>query len=444
MTQTTIESARIARFIQAVRDGEAGAVDRLQADLRESAGPLQEETGDGSVLVTFVYIGPGDQVHLYCQLVIDPRQMNKAMTRVEGTEVWYLSHLVTDRRLSVGYRFLVDDPITALSMDDAMVLMQQPDKMTALMDESARCSRDDPYNPDRFDIGMDQYLDPAKPHVTVWTSVLSLPGVDPVTWHGPARLAGATLHTYTFRSEAFGNERTVTVYTPPVPLPEGGDHPVVFLIDGEMMLAEGYADILTNLIAAGEVPPLVGVFVHNVFADSRMLEMSCRQEFVTLYADELMPWLRREYGVTADPARTVVSGSSYGGLSSAWLAYNRSDVFGRVLSMSGSHWWGKRTAYGADSGPYEFGRDDETEWLTRQFATAPLLPVTFWIDAGTLENDPGVDGLSLLSSNRNLRTVLQAKGYQVRYHEFSGGHDTSGWRRTFPLGLRYLLAGDDG
>jgi enterochelin esterase-like enzyme len=213
----------------------------------------------------------------------------------------------------------------------------------------------------------------------------------------------------------------------------------VLVLDGDYHLPAGFDAILTNLVAAGAIPPPIVAFVYNATLLSRMAEMCCNPDMVTYYADELVPWLRQEYGVSDDPARTVVAGASYGGLASAWLAYNRSDVFGNVLSMSGSYWWGLRTAYGADTGPFAFGRDDEAEWLTRQFAAEPVKPIRFWLDAGTLEDQHLPGGTTLLTANRHLRTVLQAKGYEVRYHESAGAHDHASWRRTFPEGLRYLL-----
>ncbi len=42
--------------------------------------------------------------------------------------------------------------------------------------------------------------------------------------------------------------------------------------------------------------------------------------------------------MTADPARTIVGGSSYGGLAAAFAGLRASDIFGNVLLQSGSFW----------------------------------------------------------------------------------------------------------
>jgi hypothetical protein len=66
----------------------------------------------------------------------------------------------------------------------------------------------------------------------------------------------------------------------------------------------------------------------------------------------------------------------------------------------------------------------------------------FYLDAGTLEvnsyRDLG-DGPSLLVANRHMRNVLRAKGYDVHYVEFSGGHDYISWQGTLADGLQALL-----
>ncbi|HVC81693.1 MAG TPA: alpha/beta hydrolase-fold protein, partial [Chloroflexota bacterium] len=66
--------------------------------------------------------------------------------------------------------------------------------------------------------------------------------------------------------------------------------------------------------------------------------MVCRPPIVTFLAEELLPWLRHRYQVVVDPARTIVGGSSLGGLASAYVALERPDLFGAVLAQSGSFW----------------------------------------------------------------------------------------------------------
>jgi hypothetical protein len=52
------------------------------------------------------------------------------------------------------------------------------------------------------------------------------------------------------------------------------------------------------------------------------------------------------------------------------------------------------------------------------------------------------DGSGILVPNRQLRDVLRAKGYEVRYQEFAGDHDYINWRGTLADGLIWLFGGD--
>jgi enterochelin esterase family protein len=63
------------------------------------------------------------------------------------------------------------------------------------------------------------------------------------------------------------------------------------------------------------------------------------------------------------------------------------------------------------------------------------------MDAGSDELDLTGDGGDILVPNRNLRDVLLAKGYEVHYQEFDGGHDGLSWRSTLADGLILLLGG---
>jgi enterochelin esterase family protein len=133
---------------------------------------------------------------------------------------------------------------------------------------------------------------------------------------------------------------------------------------------------------------------------------------VKFLADELVPWVQREYQFKAEPSRTVLGGDSLCGLIGGYAALRRPDVFGKVLAQSGA--FQIRNSHDAS--------DQEPEWLTRQFSTAAKNQISFYLDVGTMENRPeGNDGTSLLGSNRHLR--------DVPVH----------WRRLLPDALTFLL-----
>jgi len=124
--------------------------------------------------------------------------------------------------------------------------------------------------------------------------------------------------------------------------------------------------------------------------------------------------------VTAKPEQTIIGGLSLGGLAAAYTALQHPEVFGNVLSQSGS---------------FQLRAEDEKR-LIRQFVLEEKRPIRFYLEVGLLEI---ADSPSLLDSNRHLRDVLEAKGYVVHYSEYNGRHDHINWRGSLSQGLISLF-----
>jgi hypothetical protein len=156
-------------------------------------------------------------------------------------------------------------------------------------------------------------------------------------------------------------------------------------------------------------------------------------------AQEIVPWTRVHYHATDRPEQTIIGGTSLGGLQAAFVGLKHAEVFGNVLSQSGAFAW-------------KPDGEQEWEWLNRQFAASPRLPLRFSFEAGLLEgtwwwralvsaspNAPPVIDPTLLAANRNLRDTLQSKGYSVHYTEFNGNHTLFNWRGMLANNLIALI-----
>jgi Putative esterase len=176
------------------------------------------------------------------------------------------------------------------------------------------------------------------------------------------------------------------------------------------------------------IEPIAGDAAH-----SRVTFIWGSEPFADFLAKELVPWVRSRYRAGTDPARTVIAGQSNGGLAAAHAALRHADVFGCVLSQSGSFWF--NPSVGSSHAP-KF--DTETGWLTRQFVRSPQRPVRFYVEVGLFEQGAT---LHMVVENRRFRDVLEAKGYTVTYSEYLGGHDYCCWRGSFADGL-VALQGD--
>jgi enterochelin esterase family protein len=236
-----------------------------------------------------------------------------------------------------------------------------------------------------------------------------------------------------FKSNLLKNEREIAVYTPPRYSKDAKPYGVLVLFDEKPYLDEYVIPtptILDNLIADRRIPPLVAILVDNAPGDARFRELTCNRTFADFLSSELMPWARRLYNIAADPRQIIVGGSSLGGLAAACTALWHSDSFGNVLSQSGAFFWAPPKS-----------DNPEPNWVAKEFIASPKLPLRFYMDAGTEELDFSGLGGGILAPNRNLRDVLLARGYEVHYQEFAGGHDFLSWRGTLADGL-IILMGD--
>jgi enterochelin esterase-like enzyme len=179
--------------------------------------------------------------------------------------------------------------------------------------------------------------------------------------------------------------------------------------------------ILDNLISKNQIPPMVAILIDDSVPSARKTELPCNIDFADFLAKEVVPWSRERYHTTADAARTVVAGSSYGGLASVFAGLRHSEVFGNVVSLSGSFWWKPEG-------------EKEGEWLTKQVDASPKLPLRFYLEVGLMESYP-----MQITANRHLRDVLNAKGYPVHYFEYDGGHAFLNWSNGMARSLLFLV-----
>lgn len=269
--------------------------------------------------------------------------------------------------------------------------------------------------------------DPANPATfgAIWanpgpTSLLELPEALPQPWvrRRPGTPEGETTE-HQFGSEILAHPRKIWIYTPP-DFAAVDEPSVAVLLDGDDWYGE-FPSTMDNLIAEGLIPPTVAVMVDAVDSDLRMKELTEHAAYVRFLLEEVLPWAEKGWRITRDPARTAIAGQSLGGLMAAYAGLHAPHRFGLVLSQSGSFWW---------PGGSEF--DVEAGVITREYVHTPRQPLRIWMEAGLVE-------WTLRDQNRHLRDVLYAKGYDLTYREYHGGHDNACWRGGLADGLIALL-----
>ncbi|GIK39026.1 MAG: hypothetical protein BroJett011_28590 [Chloroflexota bacterium] len=396
-------SPRLSTLQQELAAGTAAALDAFWQEVGQQGTPLIEPIAgeEKYSLVTFLWRAT-DKTQNVALVSNLSGQMgaSEAMTRLPATDLWYKTYkLPNDTRES--YQFAV-----------------------------AGNNVTDPFNPR-------QHIFPGDAEIgfTGWvSSVFELPDTPPQPWSSPrpnVPQGQVTLHRV--RSELLDNEYRVWVYTPPGYTVDGAAYGFLLMLDGWF-----YVDlmrtptILDNLLADGLLPPLVALMVGHPWDPTRQRDLACYPPFVEFVTQELLPWARARYHLAEDPAQTGVVGASRGGLAAAHLGFKHPELFGHVLAQSGAFSW-------KPEGESEFN------WLPRQYAASPRLPLRFYLEAGlfetAIETDFGGEQ-NFLAASRRMRDVLRARGYEVHYREFSGGHNPMNW--DLADGLLALLGKDPG
>lgn len=344
------------------------------------------------------------------------------MIRLLGTDVWYLTlKLPSGARFS--YQLSPNDPLTDPgSLDGGPRASQR-----------LATAQIDPFNLHPLEDA--SYCPPARSKFEC-PSTVELPGAPLQPWI--VKNTGTPqgrIEKHRIKSSILGNERDISVYTPPGYRSDTRPYALLILLDDFAYLSFVPAPvILDNLIAASKIPPTVALLIANPSDESRSRELSPNPDFPDFLSRELIPWMHARYNVTSDPQLTVVGGLSLGGVAATYAGLRHSETFGNVLCQSGPFWWAPDHVPGPD-----FDASTETGWLAKEFIKSPKLPLKFYIDAGTFEVDPGATGGSILETSRQMRDVLLAKGYEVKYQQFVGGHDYLSWRGTLADGLIALI-----
>jgi enterochelin esterase-like enzyme len=235
-------------------------------------------------------------------------------------------------------------------------------------------------------------------------------------------------------SRIYGHARKVWVYTPAGYKTGSTTYPLVVAFDGDDYRSDTMPlpRILDSLAKVGKMPATVALLIDNGSGGARLNDLANQAAFAEFLATEAIPWLRRQYNVTRDPHRTIVTGSSAGGLAASYVALVHPEIFGNVFSQSGAFW---RGAAASNSPPWE--------WLTGQYYAQPRKDVHFVVDVGAGETHRALgNGPVFIEAVRRFRDALKSKGYDVIYTEVPGGqHAPQFWRPRLPFGLVALTRG---
>lgn len=189
--------------------------------------------------------------------------------------------------------------------------------------------------------------------------------------------------------------------------------------------------VFDNLIAAGDIPPLIGIFIDpghlgSDFSKEANKSSNRSLEYDTLsdaYArfllDEILPEVAKTYNLTSDPEQRAICGASSGGICAWTVAWQRPDAFRKVMSFIGSF----TNIRGGDAYP---GLIRKTE----------KKPIRAFFQAGI--NDLNNAHGSWPLGNMQMQAALDFMDYDFRYVWGHGAHNGKHGGAVFPEALRWL------
>lgn len=430
----TPDSPRLQALAAAIAAGDARAEPAFWTRLGREGTPLIETLPgrEGRVLATFVVSqrDPGvasaaPQLAVFSWLpsmIGSGEGLPGMLQRLPGSDVWYRSYEVP---ANGRFPYFMARALPAQPAQDDQApapLFTRPHPAGGELGFFA-----DPRNPQSLPYLQDITNGPLRGASSLM--------VGPQASHHPALarrkdVARGQVSRHTLPVGVLGDARQVGIYLPPGKQAPDASLPWLLLLDGEGYLQTvGVADLLDNLIADGALPPLVAIALDTVNPAKRAAELAPDSQLARFVSEELLPWARREWPISHDPAQAAVAGASLGGLASTHLATTHPEIFGNVLSQSGSYWW-------RPAGPVQVLAGSDIGWTYERYvdrAQAPRLPLRFYLEVGRWENPV----MPLV--NRRFRDLLNTQGYELCYRELEGGHDFSVWRESLGDGLVALL-----
>ena len=228
-----------------------------------------------------------------------------------------------------------------------------------------------------------------------------------------------------------------------VPAQYDGRKPAAVMVfqDGHAYVDEGgdirVPIVFDNLIHRGEMPVTIGIFLNpGLFTDkiegrqgwkappgvrrNRSVEYdSLTDDYVTFLEKEILPEVGKEHELTADPSMRAICGMSSGGICAFTAAWERPDLFRKVISHIGSF----TNIRGVHVYPA----------LIRKTVNKAL---RVFLQGGSndLDNSHGNWWLGNLQMER----ALQFKKYDLRTVWGEGGHSGKHGGAIFPATMQWL------
>lgn len=386
---TSVQSPMLKQLASSIQQQDSNAFERFWEQICHSGTPLIETGEDGNWLVTFLWKEADE--------ALQPDEKIYALGGVAG---WGLEPFQNLPETPLYYRTVRTEPRLP-----SLYYLSVRDSYGDDWGSRIQNLQNDKWNPSVFE----HLPPPDSPDAErKRASIVQLPNLPTTPYL--ERQAGqpqGTISEHRLASVCLGAERRLWMYQP-ADCDLHRSLGLLLLTDGWTYLQECQVPtILHNLIATGQMPPCVAVFLDNP-ADQRTTDLIDGPDFGRYVIEEVLPFVRTHCALDLAPERTVIGGMSDGGMFALQQACQHPEIFGHVLSQSA----------------------DLMREHTLHDAT---IPARVLLQYGTFERD------ALQEAHHDLYHQLHQSGTDVLLQSYPGGHESLSWREVFGDGLLTLL-----
>jgi len=259
--------------------------------------------------------------------------------------------------------------------------------------------------------GRDRILDPLNPIEEEGglgsSSAFAMPGYQNPTFTETREdvARGELSENLTIKSGNLGYPVNFRVYTPSG-YAKLKNLPVIYVDDGQDFLSFGkMINVLDNLIADQKIRPVIAVFIDprdtvsaENLRDKQFLDNPQYDDFIT---KELVPYIEFKYRAERKRDSRALIGASYGGFHAAHFGLEKYAKFGLIGMLSPSLWVNEGV-------------------LLDEFRKSDKLDLKIFLSTGTMNDNTTV--------SREMKSILEEKGYDFLYVESNQGHSYANWR----------------
>jgi enterochelin esterase-like enzyme len=256
-------------------------------------------------------------------------------------------------------------------------------------------------------------------------SLVYVPGSDALDTRNVPHGSVAEVHYYSTALKAF---RRMHVYTPPGYEISSKKYPIFYLLHGAGDSDDSWSTvgragfILDNLIAAKTAKPMIVVMpAGHTRTPGNPTPSAFGDPFVNDFVTDVMPYVEKNYRVSADRANTAIAGLSMGGGQTLNVLMSHPERFAYVGVYSAGLFFQVGGRGGAASPSASAQEELEKRYAAALSSTSTKKALKlFWFSTGK-------DDFVL---NNTIATVefFKKHGFTPVYKESAGGHTWLNWR----------------